>query len=185
MAKNLKNLPDYFRKASETDILFNANHDLRSQVRERLCHIFSLQKLTVAKENDKYYSPAVVRVHADGVNNPLHNDNIMRDAIGTDLILKNLVNQLSCIVCIQECDSGGELKHYFKHWHKSDEIHKIKNNGLGYSYEVVKNVSFCTFKPKTGDIYIIDPTYYHEICQIVGKERITMGFFFRFFLIKT
>lgn len=181
LAKYLSSVEDYFNAASMTDILFKSTDDLRETVRNDLCRIFNFKSLTVAKEkNGNYYSPAVVRIHGDGVFNPLHNDNIMRDAQHAPLILKDLAVQLSCIVCIQECDAGGELQHYRKRWQHADEKYKIPD-GLGYYEEVVDGVDSCLFKPETGDVYIIDPRHYHEIHKVMGKDRITLGFFFGFF----
>ncbi len=181
LAKHLNSLENYFNKAKETDLLFDPDNDLRVKVREYLCQVFSLSSLNVAAEQTAEYSPAVVRLHANGVSNPLHNDLIMRDADHTNLVLRKLINQLSCIVCLQECDRGGELKNYYKRWDQIDEIYKIPGNGLGYDSKVIENTPCSVFKPSEGDIYIIDPTYYHEICKVFGKTRITLGFFFGFF----
>ncbi len=183
LAKYLNNLDGYFNAASATDELFGSDSesDLRLYVRNHLRQTFNLNSLSVAKENNNLtYSPAVVRIHGKGVANPLHNDNIMRDAANTNLILRNLLVQLSCIVCIQECNGGGELKHYQKLWKLSDEIHKIPN-GLGYKQDVITDANSYTFKPATGDIYLINPTYYHEIFKVADQDRITMGFFMGFF----
>lgn len=181
LAKHLNSLDDYFAKANETDMLFTNNDDLRAIVREKLCALLNCERLEVAQEPDgRFYAPATVRIHADGVANPLHNDNIMRDAAHTSLKLKNLTRQLSCVVCIQECDEGGELVHYKKRWHQEDEQYKILN-GLGYETGVVEGVEGCRFRPQTGDIYLIDPTHYHEILSVKGRDRITMGFFIGFF----
>lgn len=181
LAKYLDTLPEYFSTALQSDELFLEGEDIRKKVRDQICQTFKCNSLIVATEKDgKQYAPATFRIHSDGVSNPLHNDNIMRDAAHTDLILKDLKFQLSCVVCIQECDSGGELKHYKKRWEPEDEIYKIKN-GLGYNAEVVKNSLSCKFKPETADIYLIDPTHYHEILEVKGKDRITMGFFIGFY----
>ncbi len=180
LAKHLNSLDDYFSLANATDDVFN-KLDLRQEVRTYLCDLLSISSLTVAQEkNGKTYAPAIVRVHADGVSNPLHNDNIMRDTAHMDLILNKLLTQLSCIVCIQECDRGGELRHYAKKWSKEDEVYKIPD-GLGYRSEVVNNIESISFRPETGDIYLINPTYYHAIAKVAGKDRITLGFFIGFF----
>lgn len=181
LAKYLDTLPEYFSTASQSDELFLEGEDLRKVVRDQICQTFKCNSLVVAKEKDgKQYAPATFRIHANGVSNPLHNDNIMRDAKHTDLILKDLKYQFSCVVCIQECDLGGELKHYKKRWKPEDEIYKIQN-GIGYNTEVIQNTLYCKFKPETADIYLMDPTHYHEILEVKGKDRITMGFFIGFY----
>ncbi|MHC8314647.1 2OG-Fe(II)-dependent halogenase WelO5 family protein [Pseudomonas sp. LB3P31] len=123
------------------------------------------------------YSGSIVRFHADGVANPLHNDNILRDASGTGLVVTNITQQLSCVVCLQECTSGGILRIYKKKWDPTDEAFKTEGE-LGYPGEVVKGCEVFEFSPRRGDIYIFNPNYYHEIDRVFGETRITLGFFF-------
>lgn len=179
LAKQLNAPEQYFENAATTDILFpNPAHDIRVKLRESLRKFFGVRNLEVLRErNGRAYAPAIIRFHADGVSNPLHNDHIRRDARETRLSVANLETQFSCIACIQECDAGGELINYNKTWESSDEKHKIPN-GLGYDSAVVSGYSDFIFKPQTGDVYVINPTFYHEINQVKGIERITMGFFF-------
>lgn len=92
-------------------------------MRERLREVLGLRSLAPAREPDgRCYCECIVRIHADGVRNPLHNDSIMRDAAETCIRLAHLEEQLSCVVCLQECDSGGELYHDRKKWHPNDEV---------------------------------------------------------------
>ena len=172
----------YFDAAGSSDSLFSAlSEDMRALVRRRLADFLGLRELEVASQPDgRPYAPAVVRIHSDGVGNPLHNDNIMRDAAGTDLVVSRLSRQFSCVTCIQECDTGGELLHYRRRWTAPDESFKIAG-GLGYRDDVVDGVDVCRFRPETGDVYLIDPTNYHAIRPVGGSDRITMGFFFGFF----
>ncbi len=123
------------------------------------------------------YAPAIVRFHADGVANPLHNDNIMRDAAGTGLTVAQLSCQLSCVSCLQACDAGGRLRIYRKVWSAADERFKIPR-GLGYEREVVAGAEVISFAPSAGDVYVFNTTHYHEVDRVSGAERITMGFFF-------
>ncbi|MGK5641967.1 2OG-Fe(II)-dependent halogenase WelO5 family protein [Streptomyces sp. URMC 126] len=118
-------------------------------------------------------------IHADGVRDPLHNDNIMRDAAGTGIVLADLARQLSCVVCLQECDEGGELRIYRRPWEPQDETFKI-DGGLGYDEGVVEGHPGHEFKPQAGDVYVINPMQYHSIEQVSGSDRITMGFFLGF-----
>lgn len=178
----LSNTSEYFERAGESGNLFpNPHTDLRSQVRQLLVNAFDMERLEVAVQGvGQQYSPAVVRLHADGMSNPLHNDKIVRDAAGSELVLARLKHQLSCIVCINECTSGGELRHYRHRWHPDDEKFKIPN-GLGYYDDVVAGAECLTFRPSTGDVYVMNPTYYHSINEVAGAERRTLGFFFGFF----
>ncbi len=179
LAKHLQKPEAYFADAAFTDVLFPyVVSDLRHSLRQKLVNFFDLNSLEVLREDsERNYAPAIVRLHADGVSNPLHNDLIRRDASGTGLRVARLVTQFSCITCIQECSSGGALMHYNKQWEPGDERFKIKG-GLGYDPQVVQGCSSFRFKPQSGDVYLINPTYYHAIEEVVGQERITLGFFF-------
>ncbi len=123
------------------------------------------------------YSSSIVRFHADGVANPLHNDNIVRDAAGTGLVVTEIQHQLSCVVCLQECNEGGVLRIYNKEWKPEDERFKTPGE-LGYREEIKQGYESCEYRPQSGDVYIFNPAYYHEIDRVAGDTRITMGFFF-------
>jgi hypothetical protein len=182
LARHLKNPTDYFDRAAHGDILFpRPRTDLRMQVRRLLSDAFALRSLNVAVEPDgRPYASAIVRLHADGVSNPLHNDHIARDAAGTGLVLAGLRHQFSCVVCLQECTLGGELELYRKLWLPADERFKVPA-GLGYDEGVVAGCERLTFKPATGDVYVMNPKNYHAIAAVRGAERRTLGFFFGFF----
>lgn len=181
IARHLKDPETYFANARATDVLFpDPDLNLRTHVLQQFRQIFNLKTLEAAEQDGHSYAPMIVRLHANGVNNPLHNDHIMRDAAGTDLILAKLDCQFSCIVCVQECDEGGELVLYRKPWESEDEKYKIPGN-LGYDHGVVEHVESFKYKPATGDVYLINPTNYHEIYEVRGTERRTLSFFFGFF----
>lgn len=181
IARHLKDPEPYFANARATDVLFpDPKLDLRAHVLQQLRRIFALKSFETATQHGRSYAPMIVRLHSNGINNPLHNDHIMRDAAGTDLVLAELDCQFSCIVCIQECDEGGELVLYRKPWESEDETYKIPGN-LGYNHGVVENVEYFKYKPAMGDVYLINPTNYHEIYEVRGSERRTLSFFFGFF----
>lgn len=182
LARHLKELDVYFSQATMTDEVFaNTDFDMRKIVQSQLRSMFGWKKLSVESEADgRRYADSIIRVHGDGVANPLHNDNIMRDAKGTGLKLAGLKHQLSCVVCMQECDQGGELVTYRKRWAPEDEKFKVKD-GLGYHAEVVSEVSRDVFRPQQGDVYVINPTSYHEIERVTGKDRVTLSFFIGFY----
>ena len=180
LARHLPDAAPYFAAARMAGGSFPPVADLSAAVRSRLREALQLESLSPACEPDgRMYSPAVIRIHGDGVSNPLHNDRVMRDAAGSGLVVERLDLQFSCVTCIQECDSGGELMHYQRRWKPEDE--RFKANGLGYRDGVVDAAQVCTFRPQTGDVYLIDPTNYHAIRAVQGQDRITMGFFFGFF----
>jgi hypothetical protein len=181
LARHLPDAAPYFAEAGAMDggsfpVVSNLSTLVRARVREAL----QLESLSPACEPDgRMYSAAVIRIHGHGVSNPLHNDRVMRDAAGSGLTLERLELQFSCVTCIQECNSGGELMHYRRRWKPEDE--RFKANGLGYRDGVVDGAEVCTFRPQTGDVYLIDPTNYHAIRAVQGQDRLTMGFFFGFF----
>jgi hypothetical protein len=181
LARYLSDVDAYFADAKDADALSTeAGFDLDLKVRDRLREVLGLRSFDTAQQPDgQRYARSIVRIHADGVRNPLHNDNIMRDGAGTDLSVAGLLYQLSCVVCVQECDEGGELKIYRKPWEAADEKYKIES-GLGYDNGVVAGVACQEFKPEAEDVYLINPTYYHEIERVGGADRLTLGFFFGF-----
>lgn len=181
LAKYLDDPDGYFAAAKSADALLgDVGFDLGERIRAALREALGLRALEPAREPDgRDYAPFVVRIHADGVRNPLHNDNIMRDAAGTGIVLEGLSHQLSCVVCLQECDGGGELGIYRKPWVPDDERFKIPG-GLGYESAVVEGVPGHRFRPAAGDVYLLNPTQYHEIARVSGDTRLTLGFFLGF-----
>lgn len=179
--KYIDDLDGYLAASQESQqLLDSAAFDLDAQVRTGLAQALSLSSLDPARQPDgRRYAASVIRIHADGVRNPLHNDLIMRDAAGTDIVLADLEHQLSCVVCLQECDGGGELLAYQKRWEAADEEFKIPE-GLGYDERVVADVAVHSFKPQTRDVYLLNPTRYHAIERVSGDDRLTMGFFLGF-----
>jgi hypothetical protein len=181
LAKHLDRPDRYFTEAAgAAALLSGAGVDLADRVRARLREVLGLARLEPAREPDgRRYPPGVVRIHADGVSNPLHNDNIMRDAAGTGLAVAGLRYQLSCVVCIEECTAGGELVTHRRSWTAGDERFKVAGE-LGYRPEVTRGAASHEFRPRAGDVYLINPTYYHEIKRVAGADRVTLGFFIGF-----
>ena len=182
LANRLGRVQEYFRDAGDTDTVFGvADHDLRAHARTLVSQALGLSCLSVLVDpSHGGYAPAVVRLHGDGVSNPLHNDHIARDAAGSGLRVADITVQLSAVMCIQECDAGGQLKVFRRPWSAADEAWKVRD-GLGYQDRVVDGASQLTFKPATGDIYVLNPTNYHAIAAVSGQTRITAGFFFGLF----
>ena len=182
LARYLSDLDYYFGHAGTIDEVFsNTDFDVRRITQQRLRSLFGLDRLEAEREPDgRRYADSIVRVHGDGVANPLHNDNIMRDAARSGLKLANLKHQLSCVVCMQECDRGGELVTYRKRWAPEDEKFKVPG-GLGYDSGVIVGAERDVFRPHQGDVYLINPTSYHEIERVSGKDRVTLSFFIGFY----
>ncbi|MEU9607608.1 hypothetical protein [Streptomyces sp. NPDC048057] len=181
LAKHLSDVDEYFTESEKiAQVIADSSFTLGDDVRSGLARALSLRSLEVAEEPDgRRYADVCVRLHPDGVANPMHNDKIMRDAAHLDLVVSRLLYQLSCVICVQECDTGGEAKIYAKPWEAHDEKFKIPK-GLGYEYGVVADVPAHEFKPQAEDVYLINPTYYHEILRVGGDTRVTVGFFLGF-----
>ncbi|WP_055563539.1 2OG-Fe(II) oxygenase [Streptomyces atriruber] len=182
LAKNIGRMDDYFHEAREAEKLTaTVSFDLARRTRDALREAFDLTSFEPAVEPDgQRYAESNVRIYSHGIRTPLHNDNIMRDAAGKGLVVSRLRHQLSCVVCIQECDEGGELRAYQKAWESADERYKIID-GFGYDEAVVADVPRQDFKPQVGDVYLLNPTFYHSIEEVTGSDRVTMGFFFGFY----
>ncbi|RSS78587.1 hypothetical protein [Streptomyces sp. WAC06614] len=182
LAKHLDEPDTYFTEARKAnEFTASLGVDLGERTRQRLAEVLGLKRFdTEAEPDGRSYSQQNVRIYADSIRTPLHNDNIMRDAAGTGLALASLRHQLSCVVCIQECETGGELRIHRKRWTEADNTYKIVG-GLGYDEAVTDGAPAHEFKPQAGDVYLLNPTYYHSIEQVSGSDRITMGFFFGFY----
>ncbi|WP_329269236.1 2OG-Fe(II)-dependent halogenase WelO5 family protein [Streptomyces sp. NBC_01451] len=182
LAKHLHEPDTYFAEARKAnEFTESIGVDLGARTRRRLAEVLGLKRFDTEVEADgRGYSQQNVRIYADGIRTPLHNDNIMRDATGTGLALAGLRHQLSCVVCVQECESGGELRIHRKRWTDADDKYKIVG-GLGYDEAVTEGAPAHEFKPRAGDVYLLNPTYYHSIEEVTGSDRITMGFFFGFY----
>lgn len=177
--KYISSPEEYFKQVAEIQAVLPGSLDVMKDNVYRLVREW-LQFETFKTAVDPVfgeYSGSIVRFHADGIANPLHNDNISRDAACSGLVVANIVHQLSCVVCLQECTAGGALRVFKKKWNFDDERFKNKCE-LGYSDDVVSGYGFCEFSPCRGDIYIFNPGYYHEIDCVSGVTRITLGFFF-------
>ena len=182
LVKYLSRLDEYYVEAAKADARTAAvGFDLPAQVRDRLRRLFGFRRFEVATEIDgRRYASSNVRICANDIDTPLHNDDIRRDGAQFPIILAGLKHQLSCVVCLQESDDGGELSIFRKPWQQADEVYKVPS-GLGYDMGVVAGKAGHEFRPQAGDVYLLNPTNYHAVKRVTGKDRITLGFFFGFF----
>jgi len=182
LVKHLNSLPNYFEAARDADArLDSVGFHLTEKVRDRLREVLGLDSFEVATEDEgRRYASCNIRICAKDIDTPLHNDNIMRDGIGHETVLANLKHQLSCVVCLQGTESGGELSIFSKPWEHADEEFKIPG-GLGYHQAVVADREEIRYQPRTGDVYLLNPTNYHAVKHVYGEDRMTLGFFFGFF----
>jgi hypothetical protein len=172
----------YFAEARRADALFDAVFsqmpDPRTQVRALVAQLMPHKRVSVADEDGIRYSSAVVRVHGDGDSAPVHRDKALVDAEGWRV--SQLTTQLSAVLCLQKPEHGGKLVMYRRMWTAEDEAHKARGT-LGYPKTLVQGVESCAIAAREGDLYIINPSLFHEIKATHGqRRRMTLGTFFGF-----
>jgi hypothetical protein len=172
----------YFIEARRADALFDAVFaqmpDPRTKVRALVAQLMPHKQVSVADEDGIDYSSAVVRVHGDGDGAPVHRDKALADAHGWRV--SKLTTQLSAVLCLQRPECGGELVIYRRMWTAEDEAHKARGT-LGYPKALVQAVESCSIAAQEGDLYIINPSLFHEIKVTHGqRRRMTLGTFFGF-----
>ena len=134
--------------------------------------------VSLAKQSEGHYSPFVIRIHRKGKSIPIHKDNVQYE--GKEYTVSQIDHQFSCVLHLQESESGGELKIYKNQWTKKDE--KYRNIDFGYSSNVTSK-EFCKLSGiENGDLVIISPNHYHEVTEISGDtHRMTLGMFLGIF----
>ena len=173
----------YFEKAqlakTTFETLFSDIENPLTKIYECLNHIFPNYLVSVASEFSNAYSPAIVRIHEKGKSIPIHKDNVRYE--GREYSVSEINNQLSCVLHLQESETGGELVIYDKKWVKEDE--KFRNIDFGYSSNLTQNTKSCIISDIVpGDLVLIDPNYFHEVLKITGNTpRITLGMFLGFY----
>jgi len=169
---------EYFRKSKEfqktiSDILEDVPNPL-SKISTVINNSLPTFSISLAKQIEGHFSPFVIRIHRKGKSIPIHKDNVQYE--GKEYSISDIDHQLSCILHLQESESGGVLKIYKNQWTKKDE--KFRNIEFGYSSKVATK-EFCRLPGiSDGDLVIINPNYFHEVTKILGDiPRITLGMF--------
>ena len=110
----------YFEEAKEAQRAFEG---IFYGIKNPIMHIyesisskFSDYSISLAKEFKNDYSPAIIRIHEKGKSIPVHKDNVGYE--GKEYALSDVDHQLSCILHLQESESGGDLVMYNKQWEK-------------------------------------------------------------------
>jgi hypothetical protein len=182
LMKYLDNLPGYFATAHVTTTVFESEGvaDPGPRIRETVRRALGLDRVGVPTGPDgRRFADKVVRLHAPGVDNPLHNDKVGRDTTESGLEVASIRRQLSAVLSVQEC-RGGRLTIWRKVWEPADEVHKRKG-ALGYYDAVVAGCESIEFAPRRGDLYLFCPELYHAISMVAdGPERRTIGQFIGF-----
>lgn len=88
--------------------------------------------ISLAREFEMNYNPAVIRIHKTGKEIPIHKDNVKYE--GREYAVSDIDQQLSCVLHLQESESGGDLIIYAKQWKKGDE--QFRNIDFGCSLQI-------------------------------------------------
>lgn len=167
----------YFKKTKLTNKhLRNIFSDIdpRETMLNQISKTFK-KKIKFADENSMLYSEGIIRLHIPGESVYIHRDNASFDA--PEFSVSKLSDQMSAVVHLQTCESGGELVIYDKFWNTNDE--RFRNPEFGYADDIVNRVHMSKIVARQGDLVIINSNKYHSVNIIKGKiKRITLGFFF-------
>ena len=173
----------YFQDAIEAQTaleeIFYGICDPIQLIYETVASIFPGHSVSLARELQNYYSQAVIRIHEKGKSVPVHKDSVGYE--GKEYAVSEIDHQLSCVLHLQESESGGELVMYNKRWTKTDE--RFRNTDFGYSSNLIESSQpYRAPDLETGDLVIINPRYYHKVTKITGDTpRITLGMFLGFY----
>lgn len=173
----------YFKNAIEVqrtfeEIFYGIENPVR-QIHDAVGGMFPGHSVSLARELQNYHSQAIIRIHEKGRSVPIHKDNVRYE--GKEYALSNIDHQLSCVLHLQESESGGELVVYSRRWKKADE--RFRNIDFGYSLDPEESGQPCRAPSLgAGDLVIINPLFYHEVTKITGDiPRITLGMFLGFY----
>ena len=173
------NKKKYFKNAAAAQMalgeIFPDAHDPIPRMYDVVGRTLLGYQVSLARESQNSYSPAVIRIHGKGKSVPVHKDNVGYE--GREYAISDIDCQLSCILHLQESEGGGRLITYGRRWKKADE--RFRNVDFGYSPDLVKCARSCRAPAVgAGDLVIINPGYYHEVTEITGcTPRITLGVF--------
>lgn len=173
----VSNKLEYFKNAKVSNRHLNQiflNNDPRETMLKEISKL-TKKKIQFAKESSVSYSQGIIRCHTVGDTVHIHRDNASFDA--SDFLISKLSGQLSAVLHLQSCESGGELVIFNKFWNIDDE--KFRNPGFAYSRDIVSETPYTSIRCNQGDLVIINPNKYHSVNMIRGRlKRITLGFFF-------
>ena len=173
----------YFEKAKLAKKIFNQIFYELALPNERLFKImqkiYPQNSISIATESQNQFSPFVIRIHKNGKCIPIHKDNVGWE--GKEYGISNIDRQLSCVLHLQESESGGDMIIYQKQWSKKDE--KFRKIDFGYSSDMITFSKFSKISNlESGDLVLINPNHYHEVTTINGPTpRVTLGMFLGFY----
>ena len=179
------NDPDnYFALAVELEPVIASVLELgRGDVRDRIRLMFEshMNRPVVAATGPEgqEYGQGCLRVHGAGAGSSVHRDVAAVDAAGWNVA--EMDAQFSAVLMLQPSEAGGELVVYRQRWQPEDDA-EFKNKGaLGWDPRVVEGAQVATYSAAAGDVYVFNPTHYHEVPLTSGEtDRVSMQFFMAF-----
>ena len=143
----------YFEEAKEVQrtlegIFYGIKNPI-THIYESISGKFSNYSIALASEFQNNYSPAIIRIHEKGKSIPVHKDDVRHE--GKEYALSDIDRQLSCVLHIQESESGGNLVIYNKQWKKEDE--RFRNIDFGYSSRLTESSEFCKISNFNAEIW--------------------------------
>ena len=177
--------PDaYFANAADlapaiASVLKLEGGDVRDRI--RLMFESHLNRPVVAATNPdgREYGQGSLRIHGTGAGSSVHRDVAAVDAAGWNVA--SLDAQFSAVLMLQPPDAGGELVVYRQRWEPSDDAEFKNKGGKGWDPRVVERARFASYSAAAGDLYVFNPTQYHEVPATSGDSgRVSMQFFMAF-----
>jgi len=183
LMSNTTNKKKYFEDAKdaqrEFEKIFDGIKNPITHIYESIGDKFPDHSISLAREFKNDYSPAIIRIHEKGKSIPIHKDNVRYE--GKEYALSDVDHQISCILHLQESESGGDLVMYNKQWKKQDE--RFRNIDFGYTSRLIDSSQVCKMSNfNAGDLVVMNPNYYHKVTEITGNTpRFTLGMFLGFY----
>lgn len=177
--------PDaYFAHAAELEpaiasVLELSRGDVRDQIRRMFESHMNRPVIAARGPEGQEYGQGCLRVHGAGAGSSIHRDVLAVDVAGWNVA--EMDAQFSAVLMLQPPDIGGELVVYRQRWRPQDDA-EFKNKGAkGWHPRVVEGAQVATYSAAAGDVYVFNPTHYHEVPRTSGEtDRVSMQFFMAF-----
>ena len=120
LMEHITNKKGYFEAAKDAqktiENVFTGIENPINKIYEFISRLFPHYSVSVATESQNDYSQAIIRIHENGKSIPIHKDNVRHE--GKEYSVCGVDHQLSCVLHLQESETGGELVIYNKQWKK-------------------------------------------------------------------
>jgi len=176
--------PAYFSRAAELEpfiasVLNHGHGDVRDRIRLMFESHVNRPVIAAIDPGGQEYGQGSLRIHGSGAGASVHRDVVSVDAAGWNIA--EMEAQFSAVLMLQPPEAGGELVVYRQRWQPEDDA-EFKNKGAkGWDPQVVAGAQVATYAAAVGDLYIFNPTQYHEVPLTSGEsDRVSMQFFMAF-----